>query len=649
MAFLDSQFNKASFSQIKNTIRELTGRVAGWSCESMMPHRGPGGVNQLGGVFVNGRPLPDYMRHRIVELAHCGVRPSEISRQLLVSHGCVSKILGRYYETGSVRPGAIGGSKPKVATPRVVSKILAYKEDNPCIFAWEIRNNLLSDGVCDKSNVPSVSSINRILRNAAAEKEQRVAQEKAKHHVQHLQQQIPNTPQLNGFQAQIGFAIPSNAQTALPTTLQTLQQQIPAPQALPQATTPVEKPAHTQEIVQSIDKTESEQGGTPHNGKEHNGQPETEDKHNRHEESEKGALIEERKRKHEDASVNGEHKGEDVKKENDGTTDVNGNEGPEAKKKKLDYVESSHKNEMPVYTRVSPTWIKYNPMIPSGFAIASSLNGLNAIAGDLNGLNVNVNGMGGLNGVNGLGGVGAVNGLNGIAQMNAVNGMNGINGIGNGLSNGMGIMNGNNAINGINGIAGISAINSINTLSNLGCHSVNGMNAINGMHSMNGLNGHSNGGITHPGMDQERSLGHGQNGINGHAENVHWSPTYPMVCLPDSNNSNGITQTNVINKQDSFPPQIAFQITNTPRPDLQTNSANSTTVCTSVFAPITTATPRNPSLSMANPLTNGIQAMQFSRPMATEFTQPIMKIMAPATFLPLRPSGMASLDSITHG
>lgn len=297
-----------------------------------------------------------------------------------------------------------------------------------------------------------------------------------------------------------------------------------------------------------------------------------------------------------------------------------------------------------MYTRVSPTWIKYNPVIPSGFAIASSLNGLNAIAGDLNGLNVNVNGMGGLNGVSGLGGVGPVNGLNGIAQVNAVGGMNGM---GNGLGNGMGLMNGNNTINGINGIAGISTINGINTLSNISCHNVNGMNAINGMHSMNGLNGHSNGGMAHPGMDQDRTLG--QNGINGHPENVHWSPPYPMVCLPDSNNSNGMTQNNGINKQDSFPQQIAFQITNTPRPDLQNNSANSTTVCTSVFAPITTATPRNHSLTMANPLTNGIQAMQFSRPMATEFTQPIMKIMGPATFLPLRPSGIASLDTITHG
>ncbi|XP_056386523.1 paired box protein Pax-2 isoform X1 [Dendropsophus ebraccatus] len=127
-------------------------------------HPGHGGVNQLGGVFVNGRPLPDVVRQRIVELAHQGVRPCDISRQLRVSHGCVSKILGRYYETGSIKPGVIGGSKPKVATPKVVDKIAEYKRQNPTMFAWEIRDRLLAEGICDNDTVPSVSSINRIIR-----------------------------------------------------------------------------------------------------------------------------------------------------------------------------------------------------------------------------------------------------------------------------------------------------------------------------------------------------------------------------------------------------------------------------------------------------------------------------------------------------
>uniref|UniRef100_A0A3Q2H2I0 Paired box 5 n=2 Tax=Equus TaxID=9789 RepID=A0A3Q2H2I0_HORSE len=65
---------------------------------------GHGGVNQLGGVFVNGRPLPDVVRQRIVELAHQGVRPCDISRQLRVSHGCVSKILGRIIRTKVQQP-----------------------------------------------------------------------------------------------------------------------------------------------------------------------------------------------------------------------------------------------------------------------------------------------------------------------------------------------------------------------------------------------------------------------------------------------------------------------------------------------------------------------------------------------------------------
>ena len=50
--------------------------------------------------------------------------------------------------TNGRQPGMIGGSKPKVATPEVVSKIEGYKRENPTIFAWEIREKLISDGKC---------------------------------------------------------------------------------------------------------------------------------------------------------------------------------------------------------------------------------------------------------------------------------------------------------------------------------------------------------------------------------------------------------------------------------------------------------------------------------------------------------------------
>ncbi|XP_056612760.1 paired box protein Pax-3b [Triplophysa dalaica] len=141
--------------------------VGGFPMEVSTP-MGQGRVNQLGGVFINGRPLPNHIRHKIVEMAHHGIRPCMISRQLRVSHGCVSKILCRYQETGSIRPGAVGGTKTKTSSPVVEKRIEEYKRDNPGIFSWEIRDKLLKEGICDRNNVPSVSSISHFERKYGA-------------------------------------------------------------------------------------------------------------------------------------------------------------------------------------------------------------------------------------------------------------------------------------------------------------------------------------------------------------------------------------------------------------------------------------------------------------------------------------------------
>ncbi|XP_075161779.1 eyegone [Haematobia irritans] len=126
----------------------------------------------------NGQPSPSTLsalvsQQRLLELSRfSGLRGYDIAQHMLTQQGAVSKLLG------SLRPpGLIGGSKPKVATPTVVSKIEQYKRENPTIFAWEIRERLISEGVCTNATAPSVSSINRILRNRAAE---RVANEFAR-------------------------------------------------------------------------------------------------------------------------------------------------------------------------------------------------------------------------------------------------------------------------------------------------------------------------------------------------------------------------------------------------------------------------------------------------------------------------------------
>ncbi|NXO86818.1 PAX3 protein, partial [Sitta europaea] len=158
----------------------------------------------LGGVFINGRPLPNHIRHKIVEMAHHGIRPCVISRQLRVSHGCVSKILCRYQETGSIRPGAIGGSKPKVrsgafgGSRRVGSGPRRAAQCPAAGGCWGRAGH-------SSAPPPEVSSISRILRSKFGKGEEEEAElerkeveegdKKAKHSIDGILSERASAPQ----------------------------------------------------------------------------------------------------------------------------------------------------------------------------------------------------------------------------------------------------------------------------------------------------------------------------------------------------------------------------------------------------------------------------------------------------------------------
>lgn len=114
---------------------------------------------------MNGKPLPKALRIRIIQLARLGVRASDISRQLRISHGCVSKILNKFYETGSIEPGAIPSSKSREITPEITKRIEAFILEQPDMFSWEVRDRLILEGVCIKANLPSMEAISQLLKS----------------------------------------------------------------------------------------------------------------------------------------------------------------------------------------------------------------------------------------------------------------------------------------------------------------------------------------------------------------------------------------------------------------------------------------------------------------------------------------------------
>lgn len=115
-------------------------------------------------MYVSGKPLSQELRSRIVNLSCLGLRQCDISRQLKVTHGCISKLLSKYQETGHMDPAQNAG-RPKVITAEIEKKIDQYRRADPGAFCWELREHLLRDNVCTLEEVPSLSSISRLVKS----------------------------------------------------------------------------------------------------------------------------------------------------------------------------------------------------------------------------------------------------------------------------------------------------------------------------------------------------------------------------------------------------------------------------------------------------------------------------------------------------
>ncbi|KAM3719361.1 Paired box protein [Dirofilaria immitis] len=67
--------------------------------------------NKLGRLYNPGRPLAMEERQKILHLHKKGYKISYITRIIGLTHSCVSKIMARYQQTGSMQPHTISSSK----------------------------------------------------------------------------------------------------------------------------------------------------------------------------------------------------------------------------------------------------------------------------------------------------------------------------------------------------------------------------------------------------------------------------------------------------------------------------------------------------------------------------------------------------------
>ena len=125
-------------------------------------------LNQRGGFYDNGRALSLCHRERVLDLYHDGNSERGIAREVRVSRSYVNNIIKRYNEANtSLRA-------PKVC--RGPQKVDLYASEyievqrlvKPSIYASEIRQRLLLDGVLHPTDLPSTSQINKLSRNEHA-------------------------------------------------------------------------------------------------------------------------------------------------------------------------------------------------------------------------------------------------------------------------------------------------------------------------------------------------------------------------------------------------------------------------------------------------------------------------------------------------
>lgn len=121
--------------------------------------------NNVGGIYDHGRRHPQVLREHILNQWHDGLSQSAIAQATKTSTSYVQKVVDRYDKENISIPvikASTGGPMRKIDR-QVLGYLEVEKLLKPSIYASELRDRLLLDGVVNRANLPSNSQINKRL------------------------------------------------------------------------------------------------------------------------------------------------------------------------------------------------------------------------------------------------------------------------------------------------------------------------------------------------------------------------------------------------------------------------------------------------------------------------------------------------------
>ncbi|XP_031557587.1 paired box protein Pax-8-like [Actinia tenebrosa] len=121
-------------------------------------------INHQGGIYDNGKELPQIYRERILDLNHQGLSQRAIADEMRISIGYVNKVVRHYDEHNTSLPQSRRCPPREIVIPEVAEYVEVEKLCQPSIYTSEIKHRLLLDGVSLPGNLPSDSAIRKCVR-----------------------------------------------------------------------------------------------------------------------------------------------------------------------------------------------------------------------------------------------------------------------------------------------------------------------------------------------------------------------------------------------------------------------------------------------------------------------------------------------------